>query len=42
MTFTASSPPGRSVNVFSAEHWPALTIDPGDTVKVRSLDAAGT
>jgi acetamidase/formamidase len=29
------------VNVFSAEHRPALTIDPGDTVRVRSLDAGG-
>ena len=33
--------PDSSVNVFSAEHRPALTIDPGDTVEVRSLDAVG-
>ena len=29
------------VNVFSAAHEPAVTIDPGDTIVVRSLDAAG-
>jgi acetamidase/formamidase len=29
------------VNVFSAGHEPAVTIDSGDTVVVRSLDAAG-
>jgi acetamidase/formamidase len=33
--------PGTTVNVFSAAHAPALTVDPGDTVVVRSLDAAG-
>ena len=30
-----------AVNVFSAQHQPALTIDSGDTIVVRSLDAAG-
>ena len=29
-----------TVNVFSAEHQPLLTIDSGDTIVVRSLDAA--
>jgi acetamidase/formamidase len=33
--------PESTVNVFSAEHQPALTIDSGDTIVVRSLDAAG-
>jgi len=33
--------PGTTVNVFSPEHAPVLTVDPGDTVVVRSLDAAG-
>jgi acetamidase/formamidase len=33
--------PGTTVNVYSHEHAPALTVDPGDTVVVRSLDAAG-
>ncbi len=33
--------PESTVNVFSPEHPPALTIDPGDTVSVRSLDASG-
>ena len=33
--------PEATVNVFSAEHRPVLTIDPGDTIVVRSLDAAG-
>jgi acetamidase/formamidase len=31
----------NTVNVFSAAHEPAVTIDSGDTVVVRSLDAAG-
>ena len=31
----------NTVNVFSAEHQPVLTIDSGDTIVVRSLDAAG-
>jgi acetamidase/formamidase len=30
-----------TVDVFSPEHEPALTVDPGDTVMVRSLDARG-
>lgn len=33
--------PENSVNVFSAAHEPAVTIDPGDMVVVRSLDASG-
>jgi acetamidase/formamidase len=33
--------PGDCVNVFSAAHEPAVTIDSGDTIVVRSLDAAG-
>ncbi len=33
--------PGTTVNVYSPAHAPALTVDPGDTVVVRSLDAAG-
>ena len=33
--------PQNAVNVFSAAHEPALTIDSGDTVVMRSLDAAG-
>jgi acetamidase/formamidase len=33
--------PQDTVNVFSAAHEPAVTIDPGDTIVVRSLDAAG-
>ena len=33
--------PQDTVNVFSAEHEPALTVEPGDTVVVRTLDAAG-
>jgi acetamidase/formamidase len=31
----------NTVNVFSAAHEPAVTIDSGDTIVVRSLDAAG-
>jgi acetamidase/formamidase len=30
-----------TADVFSREHAPVLTIDPGDTVVVRSLDASG-
>ena len=42
MTFHRLEPtPENVVNVFSSEHRPALTIDPGDTVEVRSLDAVG-
>jgi acetamidase/formamidase len=33
--------PQDTVNVFSAAHEPALTIDSGDTIVVRSLDAVG-
>jgi acetamidase/formamidase len=33
--------PQTTVNVFSPEHTPRLTIDPGDTIVARSLDAAG-
>ncbi|HEX5294750.1 MAG TPA: acetamidase/formamidase family protein [Streptosporangiaceae bacterium] len=33
--------PGTTADVFSREHEPVLTIDPGDTVTVRSLDASG-
>lgn len=33
--------PRHTVNVFSAAHEPAVTIESGDTIVVRSLDAAG-
>ncbi len=33
--------PATTADVFSREHAPVLGIDPGDTVVVRSLDAAG-
>jgi acetamidase/formamidase len=33
--------PGTTANVFSREHAPVLTIDPGDSVTVGSLDASG-
>jgi acetamidase/formamidase len=33
--------PETTVNVFSAQHQPLLTIDSGDTIVVRSLDAVG-
>jgi acetamidase/formamidase len=33
--------PQTTVDVFCADHLPALTVDPGDTVVVRSLDASG-
>jgi acetamidase/formamidase len=33
--------PGTTADVLSRDHVPALTIDPGDTIVVRSLDAAG-
>jgi acetamidase/formamidase len=33
--------PESTVNCFSAEHQPVLTIDSGDTIVLRSLDAAG-
>ena len=32
---------GTTADVFSPEHQPVLTVDPGDTVMVRSLDAQG-
>ena len=42
MTFHRLEPtPDAVVNAFSAGHRPALTIDPGDTVEIRSLDAVG-
>src|SRR3984957_5922908 len=33
--------PESTVNVFSADHEALLTVDPGDRITVRSLDAAG-
>lgn len=33
--------PGTTVDVFTAERDPVLTVDPGDTLVVRSLDASG-
>jgi acetamidase/formamidase len=33
--------PQDTVNVFSAAHEPAITVESGDTIVVRSLDAAG-
>jgi acetamidase/formamidase len=33
--------PQHTVNVFSPAHHPAVTVEPGDTLVVRSLDAAG-
>ncbi|MFY9934434.1 MAG: acetamidase/formamidase family protein, partial [Streptosporangiaceae bacterium] len=33
--------PETTRDVFSRDHKPVLTIDPGDTVTVRSLDASG-
>jgi acetamidase/formamidase len=33
--------PGTTADVFCRDHAPAATIDPGDTVVVRSLDAQG-
>ncbi|WP_445189339.1 acetamidase/formamidase family protein [Pseudonocardia sp. Cha107L01] len=33
--------PRTTADVFSADHPPAITVDPGDTVVVGSLDAAG-
>jgi acetamidase/formamidase len=33
--------PQHTVNVFSAAHEPALTVDSGDTIVVRTLDAVG-
>ena len=33
--------PQNTVNVFSAAHEPAVTVESGDTIIVRSLDAAG-
>ena len=33
--------PGTTRDVFSRDHVPVLTVDPGDTVTVGSLDASG-
>jgi acetamidase/formamidase len=33
--------PGTTMDVFSRDHAPVLTVDPGDTVTVGSLDASG-
>ncbi|HWM98267.1 MAG TPA: hypothetical protein VNO54_14565, partial [Streptosporangiaceae bacterium] len=33
--------PETTRDVFSRDHAPVLTVDPGDTVTVRSLDASG-
>ena len=33
--------PATTRDVFSRDHPPAMTIDPGDTIVVRSLDASG-
>lgn len=33
--------PGTTTDVFCRDHVPVLTVDPGDTVLVRSLDASG-
>jgi len=33
--------PATTRDVFSRDHAPVLTVDPGDTVTVRSLDASG-
>jgi acetamidase/formamidase len=42
MTTHALDPaPGTTRDVFSREHPPVLTVDPGDTVIVGSLDASG-
>ncbi len=32
---------GNVVDVFSRDHEPALTVEPGDGIRVRSLDASG-
>jgi acetamidase/formamidase len=40
-THRLDATPETTVNVFSREHAPRLTIDPGDTIVVRSLDASG-
>lgn len=39
--FRVEPTPQTVVNVFSAQHQPTVTIDSGDTIVVRSLDAAG-
>ena len=33
--------PGTTRDVFSRDHAPVLTVDPGDTVTVGSLDSSG-
>ena len=40
-TYTLDPAPDTTRDVFSREHPPALTVDPGDTVIVGSLDASG-
>lgn len=40
-TYRLDATPGTTVDVFSAEHEPALTVEPGDTLIVTSLDAHG-
>jgi len=40
-THTLEPARGTTVDVFCAGHEPVLTVDPGDTVVVGSLDAAG-
>jgi len=39
--FRVEPSPETTVNVFSPGHDPLLVIDPGDTIAVRTLDAAG-
>jgi acetamidase/formamidase len=39
--FHVEPTPQHTVNVFSPAHEPAVTVEPGDTIVVRSLDAAG-
>ena len=42
MAFYRMDPtPQHTVNVYSAAHEPALTVDSGDTIVVRTLDAVG-
>ena len=40
-THTLDPAPGTTRDVFSREHPPALSVEPGDTVVVGSLDASG-
>jgi acetamidase/formamidase len=39
--FRVDPSPETTVDVYSPEHEPLLVIDPGDTIVVRTLDAAG-